>query len=149
MIQFERRTTSADVRSLGCVLMEMTTVLKGETIASMRNFLRMRTGNYRFYANVHNVGQWVKKLRLLGSEKDNILFPWIRAMLAKNMEERPTAAELYEDIVRERKQQRVPFCGSCCIEEVDSSEVEDEDEDALWKEAADLTIRAADMSSAA
>jgi hypothetical protein len=122
--------------------MEMVTVLKGESIASMRSFLQMRTGNYRFYANIDNLGQWAKKLRSVGKSRDNTVFGWVRAMLDKDGDERPTATELFDDIVRESAQQHVPFCGSCCVEDLDSSSVDDEDEeeDDLWKQAADLTI---------
>jgi serine/threonine protein kinase len=137
---YEKRNTAADVWSLGCVFMEMATVLKGETIAGMRSFLQMRTGNYRFYANIEILGQWARKLRDSGAEKDNTVFKWVRAMLDKDADERPTASELYDDIVRECSLQHVPFCGSCCVEDVDSSGIEDEDEDDLWEKASELTI---------
>jgi serine/threonine protein kinase len=137
---YEKRNTAADVWSLGCVFMEMVTVLKGETVAAMRTFLEQRSGNYRFYTNIENMGQWAKKLRATGSEDDNIIFGWVRGMLDKDAEDRPTASELYDHIVKECAKQHVPFCGSCCVEDVDSSGVEDEGEDDLWQKAAELTI---------
>jgi hypothetical protein len=120
--------------------MEMTTVLKGETIASMRSFLQTRTGNYRFYANIDNLGHWAKTLRPRGTDKDNTVFGWVRAMLDKDAEERPTAAELYDDVLKESKNLKIPFCGSCCVEEHDSSGIDDTDEEDLWEMAAELTV---------
>jgi serine/threonine protein kinase len=138
--RYEKRNSSADVWSLGCVFMEIVTTLKGETIAAMRAFLEQRTGNYRFYANMALLPQWAKHLRTIGSDKDDIVFKWVRGMLEEDADERPTAAMLYADIVKECRAQNVPFCGSCCVEGADSSGVEDEGEDDLWEKAADLTI---------
>jgi hypothetical protein len=118
----------------------MVTVLKGETVASMRSFFEQRTSNYRFYANIPNLGPWAQKLRAIGGDKDNTVFKWVRAMLDKEGDERPTAMELYEDIVEECTLQHVPFCGSCCVEDAGSSSVGDSDEDDLWEQAAELTI---------
>ncbi|KAF2255009.1 kinase-like protein, partial [Trematosphaeria pertusa] len=47
--RYEKRNTAADVWSLGCVFMEMVTVLKGEIVAAMRSFFEEQSGNYRFY----------------------------------------------------------------------------------------------------
>jgi serine/threonine protein kinase len=71
---YEKRNSAADVWSLGCVFMEMVTVLKGETIAALRSFLETRTATYRFYTSIEILGQWVRKLRSLGSDEDNIIF---------------------------------------------------------------------------
>jgi hypothetical protein len=120
--------------------MEMATVLKGETIAAMRSFFQQRSGNYRFYANIENLGPWAQTLRMKSAEKDNTVFGWARGMLEKEGNERPTASELYEDIVKECAMQHVPFCGACCVEEEGSDDVFDTDEDDLWEQAAELTI---------
>jgi serine/threonine protein kinase len=72
--QFEKRNTSADVWSLGCVFLEVATVLKGETAATMRAFFQIRTSNYRFYANIQNPWSWVQTPRAKGAEKDNTVF---------------------------------------------------------------------------
>lgn len=139
--RYEKRNTTADIWSLGCVFMEMATVLKGETVAAMRASFEAETGNYRFYANMKSFPKWARTLRGVGSEKDNVVFKWVRAMLDGEAEDRPTAATLFLDITNESAAQRVPFCASCCLEPLDSSGVEDEDGDDLWGQAADLTIQ--------
>jgi hypothetical protein len=82
----------------------------------------------------------VQTLRAKGADKDNTVFEWVRGMLEKDGNERPTASETYEDIVRECALQHVPFCGACCVEEEGSEGVGDTDEDDLWEQAAELTI---------
>jgi serine/threonine protein kinase len=137
---YEKRNSSADVWSLGCVFVEMVTVLKGETIASMRSFLQNRSGNHLFYANIDNAARWAKALQPKGAEKDNAVFGWVRAMLNKDAEKRLTAAEVYDYVVKDCGSLHVPFSGSCCVEEHESSDVEDTDEEDLWERAAELTI---------
>jgi hypothetical protein len=50
-------------------------------------------------------------------------------MLDESTENRPTAAELYAEIVSECTSQTFIFCGICCLVEVKSSGIEDDDED--------------------
>jgi serine/threonine protein kinase len=138
--RYDKRNSAADVWSLGCVFMEMITVLKGETIASMRSFLDEQTGNHRFYANIEKLGQWAKRIRTMGSDSDNVVLGWVRAMLEHDADERPTASELYDDIVSKCLKQQVPFCGSCCTDDGDTSSAADRSEDELWQQTADLTI---------
>ncbi|KAH7090002.1 kinase-like domain-containing protein [Paraphoma chrysanthemicola] len=138
--RYEKRNTSADVWSLGCVFMELVTVLKGETIAAMRTFFEQQTGNYRFYANVKVLPQWAKHLRTRSSDKDDISFKWVRGMLEEDADDRSTAAMLYADIVEQCKLQSTPFCGSCCVEGSESSGAEDHDEEDPWEQDEDTTV---------
>lgn len=144
VIRFEKRNTAADVWSLGCVFMEIVTVLKGESLGDMRTFFVSKTSNYRFYANINHLPQWAKTLRNTGLPKDDIVFKWVRAMLDEDGDERPTASELYDDIVKECNAQHVPFCGSCCLEMLGSSSAEEDggsvDDDDLWERAAEVTV---------
>lgn len=140
--RFEKRNSAADIWSLGCVFMEIATVVKGGTIKSMRNFFKERSGDYRFYSNLKNLPLWARKLRNIGAPKDDVIITWIRGMLDREGDDRPTAAELYAEIVSQSETENVPFCGTCCLEPVESSEMEDDDEDDLWDQAAELTIAA-------
>lgn len=142
--RYEKRNSMADVWSLGCVFFEIVAILKGETILAMRNVFSQRNGNYRFYTNLKSFPLWATKLRQQGLAKDNVILAWVRAMLDEDPDNRPTAATLHADIVAESTQQGVPYCGSCCLEVVDSSEAEDEDEDDVWARAAELTIKTED-----
>lgn len=130
--KYEKRNTAADVWSLGCVFMEMATILKGQPISAMRKFFEEESGNYRFYTNISRLTSWADNCRQLGSEKDDVVFDWILLMLEEDPEKRPTAATLHHDISVECTRQGVPFSGTCCLENVESSGIEDEDDDEAW-----------------
>jgi hypothetical protein len=74
--------------------------------------------------------------RKTGLEKDNVIFDWILLMLQEDPQKRPTAATLHHDIGLERAKRGVQYCGSCCLENTESSGIEDE----LWDLAAELTV---------
>lgn len=138
--RFEKRNTAADIWSLGCVFMEMATVLKGQTVADMRLFFERRSSNDRFYGNIENLGLWAKELRAMGDEKDNVIFGWVREMLRHAAKDRPTAFKLYDHIVKASNEHHIPFCGACCADDLDASSNGDGDDDDLWEQAAELTI---------
>jgi serine/threonine protein kinase len=140
--RYEKRNTAADVWSLGCVFFEIATVVKSSAITDIRAFFDSKSGNHRFYANIANFSRWAATLRGKGSSKDDIIFKWVRAMLEENPEDRPTAAELFEDIVSETYAQKMSFCGTCCLEVMDASSVEGDgdDEDDPWSQVAELTL---------
>jgi serine/threonine protein kinase len=131
--RYEKRNTSSDVWSLGCVFLEMVTVLKGSTVGDMRHFFKERSDNYRFYANIANLPAWKEKLWNTGAPKDDKPLIWVEQMLQETAELRPTAAKLYEDIAAESAAFHIPFCGPCCNEEEDSPGFgEEEDDDEMW-----------------
>ncbi|KAH0558930.1 hypothetical protein GP486_004444 [Trichoglossum hirsutum] len=138
--RYEKRNTSADVWSLGCIFLEMVTVLKGESATNMRNFFRERTENYRFYANLAHVPEWMDKLRELGSAKDNVPLEWVTHMLRETPDHRPTAARLFNDISAKCSSQHIPFCGPCCREDIESSDLDDDDDDELWGHEGEPTL---------
>lgn len=124
---FEARNTAADVWSLGCVFMEMATVIKGKPVTAMQDFFKQATGNHRFYANVPHLTSWTTECRRLGSDKDDVVFDWVLLMLEEDPRKRPTAATLHHDISVECVKQGVQFSGTCCLENVESSEMEDDE----------------------
>jgi serine/threonine protein kinase len=120
---YEPRNSSSDIWSLGCVFLEMATVLKGQKIADMRAEFEERTGNYRFYRNIENAFQWVDKLRSLGNELDNAPLNWITKMLDLRSSSRPTAYALVGMITDEDPDElgvSASFCGACCLADPES-----------------------------
>src|SRR5215469_17808340 len=138
--RYEKRNTSSDIWSLGCVFLEMVTILKGKTVASMRGFFKERNENYWVYTNIDIVPEWIDKLRALGFAKDDPPLIWVMQMLQETPELRPTAAKLFNDIGSECDSQHVQYCGPCCREAIESSEADDEDDDQLWGLAGEPTI---------
>lgn len=137
--RYEKRNTSADVWSLGCVFLEMVTVRRGKNVEEMRGFFKEKSGNYRIYANLTAVPEWLDVLRSSGASKDNTPMAWVSQMLQEAPNARPTAAQLSTDINTVCASQHVPFCGPCCMEELESSE-EDEDDGELWGNESGPTI---------
>jgi serine/threonine protein kinase len=133
---YQKRNNASDIWSLGCIFLEMVSVLKGETIEGMRTFFRGKNESYRIYENLNVVPEWLDKLKLRGEGKDDAPVEWVRQMLQEEQESRPTAAKIANDIVFACVEQHVLFCGPCCREDVYSSGMDDafdEGEDELWK----------------
>jgi serine/threonine protein kinase len=92
---FEARNSSSDIWSLGCVFLEMITVLKGQTITQMRDSFLADSDNYHFFANIRAVNFWIENLYSLGSDRDNEPLKWTKFMLNVNLRDRPTSQTLF------------------------------------------------------
>lgn len=123
--EWEPRDSSSDIWSLGCVFLEMTSVLRGATLSEMRRFF-LSNGNTRLYVRTNEEGSrlWIERLRYLGGlPSDNQPLGWIMDMLRRNAQERPRAAELADRI----KAAEGPnsFCGLCCADDGDTDTSEE------------------------
>ena len=132
VVRYEKRNTSADIWSLGCVFMEIVTTLKGQTITTMREFFEQQSGNYRFYANVAHLVSWMDLCRKNAPGKDDVVFDWALSMLEEEADKRPNAASLHHEISAECIKQGAAFCGTCCREVGESSGIEDGSDDDAW-----------------
>ncbi|KAH0536331.1 hypothetical protein FGG08_006785 [Glutinoglossum americanum] len=115
------RNTSSDIWSLGCVFLEMVTVLKGRAIPIMRAFLSHRgTKIGSFARNLDATKDWVGMLRAgEGTELDIIPLEWIRHMLQPDRNLRPKAEAVTDMILSSGSLAGSCgiFCGACCTED--------------------------------
>ena len=91
---YQKRNSASDIWSLGCVFLEMASVLKGETVEGIRTFFTERNGSYRIYKNLNAMPEWLDKLKLRGEGKDDVPVEWVRQVLQEEQESRPTAANV-------------------------------------------------------
>jgi len=109
-----KRGTASDIWSLGVTYLEMTTILRGETLNSMQDFLLKNGTNDEYvFENIEGAIKWTEYLRKKTKfpRVDNSPMQWIRDMLLEKALERPTASKLCENI---RRVADGAFCGKCC-----------------------------------
>ncbi|KAL8673301.1 MAG: hypothetical protein Q9168_002263 [Polycauliona sp. 1 TL-2023] len=106
----DSRNISADVWSLGCVYLEMITVLKGETIvAKSAYFLSSGTCSTFYCRNQDAMKGWMKRLE---SKKDNAPLDWIRNLTMSKPSSRLTPQQLMDRITS--GEDGVDYYGLCC-----------------------------------
>ncbi|TAQ87572.1 hypothetical protein B7494_g4092 [Chlorociboria aeruginascens] len=131
--QFKSRNSSSDIWSLGCVFLEMATVLSGREIEEMQRFFKNHNDNYRFYTNIEIIPKWSEMLRKDMSPEDSQALQWVASMLRLEPTERPTASTLFELILRSQNGMGSnSFCGTCC--EPDASSDDEGSNGELWAE---------------
>ncbi|OCL14602.1 kinase-like protein, partial [Glonium stellatum] len=112
------RDSSADLWSLGCVYLEMITVLRGHTIPELRSFLEGFGSRSTIYAkNTDGVLTWINKLRV-GNDPvtANLPLEWIKATVKKTPSSRPSAQVLLDTIKNcfDSAIAANGFIGTCC-----------------------------------
>jgi serine/threonine protein kinase len=114
----EPRNSASDVWSLGCVFLQMLTVLKGIPLDSIDTFLSNNGScSQHFWKNPTGTALWMAHLKLsAGLRSDNSPISWIQGMLQHGHRERPAAKTVFEwtKDLKLPLHPRVPFCGSCC-----------------------------------
>jgi len=142
VVHVEEKSDPADVWSLGCVFLEMVTVLKGKTVEDMRQSFKSRSRSPFYHANIDGIGRWVEILRQVGGSWDNAVLEWVTVMLRRDPTKRHTAAKLFEIIASESRISGVVFNGTCCRDDGmgggggDDTADEEDDED-LWEDVSD------------
>ncbi|KAI9853597.1 MAG: hypothetical protein M1813_002052 [Trichoglossum hirsutum] len=110
VVEQEPRSSSADIWSLGCIYLDMATVLRGESMASKdRFFSENGTGGANPRNNPEALDLWLARLK---SETDERPLEWIKQMIRKPRNERVTAAGLMDQI-HSYEDEHV-YYNSCC-----------------------------------
>lgn len=121
--KFLPRNTSSDLWSLGCVFLEIWTVLKGETVASLNTYLQTHGTNSTFYYSNHGASiAWCRDLEMQkkGSDDENPPVQWILGMLQLDPSERWSAQVLCHHVDEANESEnRLTFSGLCCITDDD------------------------------
>src|SRR5436190_504292 len=110
--------------SLGCVFLDIMTVLKKESLNTRRDYFNNHGSKKEYIrSNQDALHSWLKVLNSRLSEtleNDDIPAEWIKALVQDNPGNRPSAA----DILNQIREAEGGFCGVCCLdddEEVESS----------------------------
>ncbi|KAI9868953.1 MAG: hypothetical protein M1813_002776 [Trichoglossum hirsutum] len=139
VIEYRLWNTKADIWSLGCVFLEMVTVLKGAKIKDLRDYFHECNESHCFWVKSDVIAEWVSNLCEMSPREDNALLEWVTELLNTDAWLRPTAKSLFDSIVPYKPQldESVSFCGSCCREE----NIESEDSaDEAWEQEESTAI---------
>lgn len=119
------RNSSSDMWSLGCIFLEIWTVLKGETVANLHAFLEATvTKSSCYHLNCEAVFDWMKSLESTPTLADNPPQEWIRHLIVPEQRKRWTARQLLSEIetVNINPEAKFAFSGQCCMDELESAE---------------------------
>jgi serine/threonine protein kinase len=115
VIRHMKSNSSSDIWSLGCVFLEIITILKGKRISQMRALFESQTENAIFSNNQLGISQWMELLENL-SGVGNAPLSWISKMLQHDKDLRPKAGALI-DLIRNSQSSSDPsnlyFCRTC------------------------------------
>ncbi|KAF2841613.1 kinase-like protein [Patellaria atrata CBS 101060] len=118
VVDQEPRNDSSDIWSLGCVFLDIVTVLKGETSESRKAYFSSRySGGVNPRTNPEATKEWLARLEA-SSAADNEPLVWIKEMLQPSRFNRISASSLFDKIVNHNEQHR--YVGPCCTDDDDS-----------------------------
>lgn len=124
--EYSARNSSADIWSLGCVFLEIWTVLKQETIQALHDHMASTGALSSCYcSNPVSVGLWIEIVKAIpGPPTDNVPSAWITQMLQYNRDARWSAHTLAEHIREYSSDSTTPFAfaGLCCLDDSDTEE---------------------------
>ncbi|KAI9766196.1 MAG: hypothetical protein M1839_005012 [Geoglossum umbratile] len=112
------RGSASDIWSLGCVFLEMVTILKGKDLSDMRAFFENHGSKSIVFAkNLDGIRAWIANLRTVDEQStDNLPLKWIQQMLRKTSAQPLAAETLAKEAAMAGKTEHPPvtFCGLCC-----------------------------------
>lgn len=119
------RKSSADIWSLGCVFLEIWTVLCGSKVAELNTHM-ISTGSFSssYHANIPSMMIWIRSLASRSAVDGEKPTQWIVPMLQEKPTDRYTAQVVFEKIQDASldPEAALSFAGSCCVEDADTDE---------------------------
>jgi tetratricopeptide (TPR) repeat protein len=113
------RNSSSDIWSLGCVFLEMWSVLSGKSLDMLTDhFQNHGTCSEQYHSNINGIESWIRELCSTLSDRRYILpKQWISRMLRQARQDRYNAQVLL-DMIQEASNspECFPFVGFCCTE---------------------------------
>jgi serine/threonine protein kinase len=110
------RNSTSDIWSLGCVFLEIISVIKGYPLEEMNHFLLHRSME-GLWNSPDAVNFWLEKMKNDNSNpNDDVAFDWITTMMRIEPNDRPRASKVVKMIQEHSADLRhtSPFIGSCC-----------------------------------
>jgi len=108
------RNRASDMWSLGCVFLEMATVLMDHTLQDLDQFLS-QNGNlhFNYWANPDGVALWIEKLREDAPRNgDSAVLEWTQSILRVSPDDRLTAPQL-RGLIADHRSNDPYICRSC------------------------------------
>jgi serine/threonine protein kinase len=124
VIERRKCNSTTDIWSLGCVFLEMATVVKGNPISALRQYFYSQTNSNLFYHNPKGISGWISHLADVSAE-DNVPLLWISNMLQPDKTIR-TGATAIVDLIRASHTDTGrpnPYFGQCCQQYQESADL--------------------------
>ena len=126
VINLRKCNSTSDIWSLGCVFLEMVTVLKGKRVDELRRHFISRTDSKCFFNNLRGIHSWISVLAQI-SDADNDPLLWTSKMLQPERTLRLKAVAVVDLIRRSNCTTshsnryfgaccQIPLCSQCGIE---------------------------------
>ncbi|KAH7371022.1 hypothetical protein BKA66DRAFT_470445 [Pyrenochaeta sp. MPI-SDFR-AT-0127] len=135
VMAYIERNTSSDIWSLGCVFLEMWTVLRGHTLDDLKCHMTSHgTHTREYHSNLEGITTWIEMLKLFpGPSCDLTPSLWISKMVQQSPAARWSIHSL-ENHIQEASSDpsaQYAYSGHCCLESDDETSDSTDMSDAL------------------
>ncbi|KAL1643739.1 hypothetical protein SLS58_004754 [Diplodia intermedia] len=110
------RATRSDVFSLGCVFLEVTTVLAGKTLSELYDSM---DEDAIFHLSLPEISRWISSLASNSKKEIPMALGWCKSMLEERPDDRPSSKQLLEIVAHDAgacSLRKEVFCSFCAAE---------------------------------